>query len=370
MLNAIKTAMVTIIISFISGVLLDYYRNYAPRIVCNIGKGKVLRKNDKKVKVYSITIRNISKKTIHDLNISIAAQCEKLKLNSTKITNGLRFDILDQNNMYNIRIPFLTNNDSFLTKVIIENPDEVEGRPMIDLKSPENFKRINSHNNKNNSENKAVKNINDLLEKIFYNNRKIILGCVSVLMIVFMGIVAGEYYGSMGNNKNKVYKKAGVESNITNKSSETNEVETNYGANVETPMESNSTYNESEAIDSSDSYSNYLNGNTSEEVYPFTEGENYDTSQYKISESAEEENNNSVNNPYTSSSEETVNNNATEDTTKNDTTTDTSTAENKEESNKKKNDEDVDTTTGSDTSEDTSGGTTEGSTGDSTAPSN
>ena len=50
MLSFIKTALVTIIISFISGVLLDYYRNYAPRILCSMGRNKSIRKNSKKVK--------------------------------------------------------------------------------------------------------------------------------------------------------------------------------------------------------------------------------------------------------------------------------------------------------------------------------
>ena len=86
MLSFIKTALVTIIISFISGVLLDYYRNYAPRILCSMGRNKSIRKNSKKVKVYSLIIKNISKKTIHNLNVNIAAKCNTLKLHNTKIT--------------------------------------------------------------------------------------------------------------------------------------------------------------------------------------------------------------------------------------------------------------------------------------------
>ena len=104
MLSFIKTALVTIIISFISGVLLDYYRNYAPRILCSMGRNKSIRKNSKKVKVYSLIIKNISKKTIHNLNVNIAAKCNTLKLHNTKITNGLRFDIDDENNMFNLSL--------------------------------------------------------------------------------------------------------------------------------------------------------------------------------------------------------------------------------------------------------------------------
>ena len=38
--------------------------------------------------------------------MSIAAKCITLKLHNTKITNGLRFDIDDENNIFNITYHF------------------------------------------------------------------------------------------------------------------------------------------------------------------------------------------------------------------------------------------------------------------------
>ena len=57
MLSFIKTALVTIIISFISGVLLDYYRNYAPRILCSMGRNKSIRKIVKRLKYIPLLLK-------------------------------------------------------------------------------------------------------------------------------------------------------------------------------------------------------------------------------------------------------------------------------------------------------------------------
>jgi hypothetical protein len=49
MISVIETAIITIIISFISGLLLEYYKNLAPKILCNIGEGVPLELNNKKI---------------------------------------------------------------------------------------------------------------------------------------------------------------------------------------------------------------------------------------------------------------------------------------------------------------------------------
>ena len=64
MLGVIKTAIITIIISFISGVLLDTYKNYAPRLLCNMRKLKNSNGKNSNLKTYVFTVKNTSKKII------------------------------------------------------------------------------------------------------------------------------------------------------------------------------------------------------------------------------------------------------------------------------------------------------------------
>lgn len=144
MVNIIKTAIITIVISFISGVLLDYYKNLAPRILCTIGNAVPLTMNGTKFFTYIITVVNISKKTIHDLNINVQSSKSDLKITDGKITKGLKFDSSVKDNILDVHIPFLSKNDKFSVTVYVENPNEVHNKPVIVIRSPENFKRIDS----------------------------------------------------------------------------------------------------------------------------------------------------------------------------------------------------------------------------------
>ena len=64
MLGVIKTAIITIVISFISGLLLDYYKNLAPRLLCRVGDAIPMNLEGKKVFAYIVTIVNVSNKII------------------------------------------------------------------------------------------------------------------------------------------------------------------------------------------------------------------------------------------------------------------------------------------------------------------
>ncbi|MFT8312710.1 MAG: hypothetical protein ABF633_00430 [Clostridium sp.] len=146
MVNIIKTAIITIVISFISGLLLDYYKNVAPRIICNVGKGTSLEVNGKKIFAYIINVINVSNKTIHDLTLNIQSPHSNLKVTDAKITKGLKFDSSIEDNILDISIPFLSKNDKFSVTVYVENQYTVNNnnKPVVVIRSPENFKRIDS----------------------------------------------------------------------------------------------------------------------------------------------------------------------------------------------------------------------------------
>ena len=141
MFSIIKTGIITIIISFISGVLLDTYKNSAPKIVCILGKGAWRKLNNKKYREYSITVRNVSNKTLHDLNINLQDELESLQVKDSDITKGLRYHLSEEYNEYNIGIPFLSKNDEFTSIILVEETSENENKPFIALRSPEKFKK-------------------------------------------------------------------------------------------------------------------------------------------------------------------------------------------------------------------------------------
>ncbi|MBU3099850.1 MULTISPECIES: hypothetical protein [Clostridium] len=142
MISIIKTAILTILISFASGLLLDYYKNLGPRILCNIRKGKPTdtTTDSEENCGYVITVKNPSNRTIHELTINIGSQT-KLRSTDAKITRGLKFDSSINDNILEVYIPFISKGDEFSVTVYLENQ---HNKPVIVIKSPENFKEIYS----------------------------------------------------------------------------------------------------------------------------------------------------------------------------------------------------------------------------------
>ena len=173
MLSVIKTAIITIMISFISGVLLDSYKNFAPRILCTLTKPVPLKHNNKKIKAYTLIIRNISNKTIHNLTVNIQEHYDFFSVHEPRITGGLKFEDSHEDNNYNVAIPFLSKNDEFSVKVFVENRQGVDNKPIVALRSPEDFKRVDStgHNGLLAVLCGIPKDIGDLFSKKNYNAR-------------------------------------------------------------------------------------------------------------------------------------------------------------------------------------------------------
>lgn len=216
MLNVIKTAVITIIISFISGLLLDYYKNLAPRILCNIKNAAPKRINGRKICEYIVTVSNVSKKTIHELSLNIQSLQNSLKITDAKITKGLKFDSSVKDKIIDIHIPFLSKGDKFSVIVCIENQRAVNAKPIVVLRSPENFKRINSiyqigilsslfkrrqntgqamanSTNRSPIENKRISGKPGI-------SKKALLSIVSIMLVVIVGIMVKSYFKGLPSN--------------------------------------------------------------------------------------------------------------------------------------------------------------------------
>jgi hypothetical protein len=176
MISIIKTAIITIVISFISGLLLEHYKNLAPKILCNIGNGIPIGMNNKKIYAYIITVRNISNKTIHELTLNAQSSQNNLKIADAKITKGLKFDSSVEDNILDVYIPFLSKDDEFSVTLYAENQYGVHNKPVVIIRSPENFKQVDS------VEQKEVlsllfnipKNINEVISKIMKKTETIV----------------------------------------------------------------------------------------------------------------------------------------------------------------------------------------------------
>ncbi|ENK1244180.1 hypothetical protein AB2063_002363 [Clostridium botulinum] len=240
MINVIKTAIITIIISFISGLLLDHYRNLAPRILCKIGKGIPIDINNKKFNAYIITVRNISNKIIHDITLNVQSHHSSLKITDAKITKGLKFDSSIEEDVLDVSIPFLSKDDEFSVTVYVDNEYGSHKEPVVVIRSPENFKEVNSEEKRGifsiftnipknikeiisdatnkdetiNKGNREVTNKNNNLGK----NKKIIIIASSVILVMIVGVV-GKFYVK-GKSKSTNTKTPSIETKSSKQSND------------------------------------------------------------------------------------------------------------------------------------------------------
>ena len=258
MLGVIKTAIITIIISFISGVLLDTYKNYAPRLLCNMRKLKNSKGKNSNLKTYVFTVKNTSKKIIHDLNINIHNNHNSLKVYDTKISNGLEFHTSSENNNFNVSIPFLSKEDEISLKIKVEDTYGGKTKPIITLRSPEDFKKIYARNSK---ELLSISNdkVNDIRMKggTFYRNRKLILIIGVILILIYAGVVVGEYTNkkleekNTSNNNETVSEHDTTSKNITSAD--------NNNLNDKPEQKSTSSKSKSESIEKNNTSNNSTN---------------------------------------------------------------------------------------------------------------
>lgn len=237
--------------------LLDTYKNSAPKIVCILGKGAWRKLNNKKYREYSITVRNVSNKTLHDLNINLQDELESLQVKDSDITKGLRYHLSEEYNEYNIGIPFLSKNDEFTSIILVEETSENENKPFIALRSPEKFKKTYKETKEKQKEAYNLECIEDsnmyddedldytvVMEKSdlkrprikaknrknnkgFFMNRKLIFGVIGVLIIAYIAVVGIERINKSTLN-NDVTK--GISSTQSEKDSNNNSTSVNSQA--------------------------------------------------------------------------------------------------------------------------------------------
>lgn len=313
MLSVIKTAIITIIISFISGVLLDTYKNYAPRIFCIIGKGIPIILNNRRIKAYNLMVKNISNKTLHDLNVCVQGQSNTMRMDEAKITGGLKFDVTKENGMFNVSIPFLSKDDTFSVKLFVENIRGVNNKPVVTLKSPENFKRIGKgerkgvlgsllsfpeevenlfESNDTRSNSRRTENYGREINSSHnaFLNKKVLIAVCSLVLVLCLGWIGIEHYNevaekSQSTQANTSIKQSGSTSSSSSLSGSTGSTN---AKSTDSSKSSNSSKKSSE--DKSDSSQN--------------ENEKASSSSVKDtkSESSEITNNNNTNNNNTKTS--------------------------------------------------------------------
>jgi cytoskeletal protein RodZ len=300
--NIIKTAIITIIISFISGLLLEYYKNLAPRILCNIRNSMPIKIDNKKLCAYIIAVSNVSNKTIHDLTLYIQSPRTTLRATDAKITKGLKFDSSIENNTLDVYIPFLSKDDKFSVTVYAENQYTMS-KPVIIIRSPENFKQIDrlEQNGILSSLLNVPKNVNQAISKPetrpsnekddftmvmnrvsgdertlnkgnrktlprnkkTSNNKKAMIIIVSITLLAFVGVLGKSYLKSTFTNTPTPDVKTTVPTQSTDSSNSSEKATKNTGSKASTGKTTVNTSSKTSTGGSTDGSTENTNSKTS-----------------------------------------------------------------------------------------------------------
>lgn len=137
------TALATLIVTVLAGVLLDYWRNTKPKILFKVRDALPIDIDGKKIGAYQIEIINTSKKTIEDISVHIEANVSNLKNGGVFCPQGFVYQINIEENKAKLDIPFFKEKEELSIIIIAENQYHLPAKPQVAIRSPHQFKLVN-----------------------------------------------------------------------------------------------------------------------------------------------------------------------------------------------------------------------------------
>jgi hypothetical protein len=207
--------------------------------------------NNKKIRAYILKVKNMSNKTIHDLTVNVQGHHNDLKMDDAQITGGLKFDICGEYDNFNVSIPFLSKNDEFSVKLFVDYTQGEYSKPIITLRSPENFKKVGHGESSgffsvfsgtsqkrgslfSNKEKNRRKDVNksgiEIIEKSILNKKALITTASIILLVCIVFLGTGLYKSisqkaqvqDVQSNTEQKSNTTGTSSNETAKNSSSN----------------------------------------------------------------------------------------------------------------------------------------------------
>lgn len=136
------TAFVTLLVTVLAGVLLEYFKRVQPKLKYSIKESIPIDLDDKKVGANIIEISNPSTKTVKDIVLKLRAIGSEIKNGGVKTVTGMDYELTEGNGTLEIKIPFLKFKDYLSITSILEGKYSIPNKPEVTVRSPDNFKLI------------------------------------------------------------------------------------------------------------------------------------------------------------------------------------------------------------------------------------
>ncbi|BBN82497.1 hypothetical protein PA25_24820 [Pseudoalteromonas sp. A25] len=136
------TAFITLLVTVLAGVLLEYFKRVRPKLKYSIKESIPIDLDDKKIGANIIEISNPSAKTVKDIVVKLRARGSEIKNGGVKTVTGMDYEVIESEDTLEIKIPFLKFKDYLSITLILEGKYSIPNKPEITVRSPDNFKLI------------------------------------------------------------------------------------------------------------------------------------------------------------------------------------------------------------------------------------
>lgn len=135
-MTIVLTALATLLVTIIGGIILDYFRNARPRVAFGVKDAVPIDMGDNRVGAYLVSLANASRRVVKDVTCHIKAPPAKLRNGGVSASQGLQYSVTDAESGLQITIPYLKANDEMQVTVIAEAPIYVPTSPDVAIRSP------------------------------------------------------------------------------------------------------------------------------------------------------------------------------------------------------------------------------------------
>ncbi|MDO8991958.1 MAG: hypothetical protein U1D41_11215 [Nitrosomonas sp.] len=135
-------AIVTLIVTMFAGLAIEYFKHIKPKLRYSVKESVPIELDDKKIGANIIYITNPSSKSVKDIVLKIRSKNIEIKNGGVKTTIGLDYEVVENQDSLEIKIPFLKFKDYLSITTILESKYYIPSKPEVTVRSPDNFKLI------------------------------------------------------------------------------------------------------------------------------------------------------------------------------------------------------------------------------------
>lgn len=136
------TALVTLVVTVLGGMAVEYLKKIKPKIEYSVKEGVPIEIEGKSISASVVSVSNPSSKAVKDIVVKIRSPMTAIKNGGVKATEGLEYSTKEDGDTLNICIPFLKYRDYVSLTVISESKDTTLRKPEVSIRSPDQYKLV------------------------------------------------------------------------------------------------------------------------------------------------------------------------------------------------------------------------------------